>query len=307
MARVLSLALCLAAAQGTEGDWLSFPAPGGGALLLHRDCVHRADGAFHVESGEGGDVLWQDGHRQELEPCPHAPKRLGANASTRYYSDWAAYAQTTHSGGFGRMSSDWAVPARPTSTGPVPGMSSAYLFNGLEDSGGKPGTATFILQPVLTYGKSGCILDPLNFFHWHFISFLVTNAGRGYCGQRLRVEEGEQLRGIMSLDADGETWTVQSTRLSNNETSTYSAKLKGAKPDAAYLTLETMVNYGCNAFPASGSVTFAANSLAAAGGAEVRPSWEKRLPHTECNQQVSFGPDGAVTISWDAQSALLLA
>lgn len=244
---------------------------------------------------------------EAVPPCPHAPRRLNSTAARRaglaangYYSDWAAYAQTTHPDGFGYMASDWSVPKAPSSTGPVPGMSSSYLFNGLENSGGRVGTATFILQPVLSYGKSGCVVNPLNFFQWHLISFLVTNAGRAYCGARLSVQEGEQVRGVMRLGEDGQTWTVESMRLSNNQTSTYSIRMNQSKADTAYLTLETMINYSCKAFPASGSVTFARNLLADASGRSLEPTWAKKILHTECSQRVSFGADGSVTIAWDA-------
>merc|ERR1712232_35169 len=101
-------------------------------------------------------------------------------------------------------------------------MSSAYFFNGLEDGAGVHGKATYVLQPVLTYGKSGCIIDPVNFFQWHFVSFSVTGAGRAYCGKRLSVKEGESIRGIMKLEEDGKTWTTSSIRLNSNETSTQS-------------------------------------------------------------------------------------
>lgn len=257
---------------------------------MHRDCVHDAEEESHVEHG----------------PCPHAPyfERPTVNGTAaginepRYYSDWAVYAQYTDSGGFSFMSSDWTVPKAPTSTGPVPGMSSAYLFNGLEDSGGKAGTAQFILQPVLSYGKSGCIVNPANFFHWSLTSFHVTAAGRAYCGARLTVEEGEQLRGIMR--ADGDAWTIESTRLGRNETSRHTVSLAGKRAaDTAYVTLETMVNYGCDAFPASGSTTFTNIVLRDAQGEHVRPTWLPMVEHTECNQGVDvLGED--VTLRWDA-------
>ena len=54
-------------------------------------------------------------------------------------------------------------------TGPAPPLisSSIYLFNGLEDGGGVPGKASLILQPVLSYGKSGCLINPLHFGDWY--------------------------------------------------------------------------------------------------------------------------------------------
>ena len=36
------------------------------------------------------------------------------------------------------------------------------LVAGLEDGGGHHGASTLILQPVLQYGKSGCVLNPLS-------------------------------------------------------------------------------------------------------------------------------------------------
>lgn len=219
----------------------------------------------------------------------------------KYYSDWVAYAQTT--GDFGYMASDWVVPKAPKSTGPIPGLSSAYLFNGLEDGGGVHGASSYILQPVLSYGKSGCIIDPINFFQWHLISFSVTAAGRAYCGSRMAVKEGESVRGIMRLEKDGHTWTTLSVRLSTNETSTASTDLKDKQPNAAYLTLESMINYNCKAFPASGSIKFAANVLKDRSGKSIQPAWVKKLRHTECNQKVQISSDGSVTISWDTGSS----
>mmetsp|Transcript_101279 Transcript_101279/g.285537 ORF Transcript_101279/g.285537 Transcript_101279/m.285537 type:complete len:322 (+) Transcript_101279:74-1039(+) len=302
-------------AVSAEDEWLSFPSPGG-AWLVHKDCVHHLDADFHVESsGDGGDVLSHAGRRVELPQCRHAPRRPNALSprassgdveSPSYYSDWAAYAQYTHKGGLGYMSSDWTVPPAPESTGPVPGMSSTYFFNGLENSGGVPGIATFILQPVLSYGKSGCIVNPLNFFHWYLTSFHVTQAGRAYCGSRLPVEEGERLRGVMRLGQDNRTWTVESTRLVSNETSTYSVDLQGATADTAYLTLETMINYGCEAFPPSDSLAFSGNALADEAGEKVSPVWQRKVDHTECSQGVSIGSDGSVTITWDSHRALAI-
>mmetsp|Transcript_92050 Transcript_92050/g.204288 ORF Transcript_92050/g.204288 Transcript_92050/m.204288 type:complete len:335 (-) Transcript_92050:112-1116(-) len=303
-----------ASAGTSEDEWLSFPSPSG-VVRIHRDCVHHVEGVFHVANSAAGDTLSAESPSGEgvtatkvLSPCPHLPRRLNASAQITpqrlgYYSDWAAYAQSTHMEGFGLMSSEWTVPAAPASTGPIPGMSSAYLFNGLENSGGHSGTATFIMQPVLSYGKSGCILNPINFFQWHFISFLVTDAGRAYCGSRLSVEEGEQLRGSMRLGTDGRRWTIEAKRLKTNQTSTYSTDLGGKKANAAYATLETMVNYNCKAFPASGSTTFGKNVLADMAGRDVNTEWVKKVPHTECGQRVDVDESGNVKIAWNTVGA----
>lgn len=200
------------------------------------------------------------------------------------------------------MSSDWVVPAAPKSTGPVPGMSSVYFFNGLEDGGGVHGKASYVLQPVLTYGKSGCIIDPLEFFQWHFVSFSVTAAGRAYCGKRLSVKEGDKIRGIMQLENDKKTWTTSSIRLRDNQTSTQSTDLGESQPNAAYVVLETMVNYNCNTFPAGGKLTFDTNVLKDRTGGSIRPSWKQLLRHTECSQRVDIASDGSVTISWEPKT-----
>mmetsp|Transcript_57207 Transcript_57207/g.123780 ORF Transcript_57207/g.123780 Transcript_57207/m.123780 type:complete len:300 (+) Transcript_57207:63-962(+) len=286
--------------------WSPFPSQQG-VLWIHEDCIHRFKGHFSVETSALGDTVAHSGGREQLQPCAHEVRRANSTreAALHYYSDWAAYAQSTRPAGYGHMSSDWVVPAAPKSTGPIPGMSSAYLFNGLEDSGGEVGTASYILQPVLSYGKSGCIVDPLQFFQWHLTSFHVTKSGRAYCGARLHVEEGELVRGTMHLGEDGKTWQVEATRLKSNESSTYSVQLT-RKADAAYVTLETMINYGCDAFPASGSVTFSRNDLRDTSGGKVSPEWQKKILHTECGQRVELGSDGLVTIAWDANTTLLV-
>lgn len=304
-----TLLTCLSFADGLSseesGDWHPFPTASG-TWLVHQDCVHRMDADFHVESLPGRDRLSRSRAHdpEDILSCPHAPRWLNATRPN-YYSDWVAFAHYTFPSGFGYMSSDWTVPEPPKSTGPVSGMSSVYFFNGLEDSGGKPGTATYILQPVLSYGKSGCIIDPLLFFEWHLVSFYVTSAGRAYCGPRLAVKVGERVRGAMRLGDDGTTWTVESTRLESNQSSTHSVNLNGKIADTAYLTLETMVNYGCNAFPTGGSLTFANNKLADKAFHAVVPAWSKKVNHSECNQEVVASADGSVTISWDGASLLI--
>lgn len=295
------------ASAAKDEDWLAFPSKNG-ATLIHKDCVHHFDdNDFNVKVGHnGGDVLSQGQRQETLAPCPYAPRYQkfeqqvttnGLGESLRYYSDWVAYAYTT--GDFGYMSSEWVVPKAPTSHGPVPGMSSTYLFNGLEDGGGVHGNSSYILQPVLSYGKSGCIIDPINFFHWYLISFSVTGAGRAYCGKRIAVKEGERVKGEMQLENDGHTWSTISTRLSNNDKSVASTDLAGKQPNAAYLTLENMITYSCQAFPESGSITFENNILKDRSGNGLKPQWTSLLRHTECNQQVKINSDGSVSLTWD--------
>eukprot|EP00928_Gymnodinium_smaydae_P024533 TRINITY_DN19825_c0_g1_i1.p1 TRINITY_DN19825_c0_g1~~TRINITY_DN19825_c0_g1_i1.p1 ORF type:complete len:187 (+),score=30.99 TRINITY_DN19825_c0_g1_i1:53-562(+) len=118
--------------------------------FYHQDCIHQFGDDFHVEevAGSGSRVSFADGEALWMPPCPYAPRaaaeeeeaprngslRGSPSAPNGYYSDWAAYAQTVHSEGYGSMSSDWNVPAEPVSKGPAPPLieSSIYLFNGLE-------------------------------------------------------------------------------------------------------------------------------------------------------------------------------
>jgi hypothetical protein len=93
---------------------------------------------------------------------------------------------------------------------------SPRIFPGLEDT-----NRSFILQPVLQVtrsspsfvtpvsshdvcasyqvGRSGCVLDPLLYRHWHFTSYFVDSAGRAKCGAVLRVEEGDEVGDVAEL------------------------------------------------------------------------------------------------------------
>jgi len=219
--------------HSAAGWW---PMPNG--MMVHESCIHP----------------WEEAHLERLhEPCEFEPYPIanttGERGNKGYYSGWSVYAQTTHSAGFGNLSSAWNVPAKPTSRGPAPPLisSSIYLFNGLEDGGGVSGAASLILQPVLQYGKSGCVHNPLMYDDWYLTSYLVTGSGRAYCGDTLGpLREGEEVVGTMWLtDTIDETWTVESVVPSTGDISTKSASLgEGKTLDAAYLTLETMVIYG---------------------------------------------------------------
>ena len=200
----------------------------------HSSCVH------HVEDGE-----------VPSSPCPYSSRPLSVEDSGNltkkglgYYSSWVANAQYVHSKGFGNQYTEWNVPAAPKSFGPAPPLvaSSIYLFNGLEDGGGVRGQATVILQPVLSFGKSGCIL--FNTENWFLTSFVVNGAGRAVCGNKIGpLTEGEVVSGNMTLlDTDTNQWLVESSRLKTGEVS--SNTVSGMPLlDSAYLTLEAMVSH----------------------------------------------------------------
>jgi len=280
-------------------------------MYYHEDCIHQFDDAFHVQRhvGGGSSVSFNSGDREDLQlpPCEYAPRAspelMGSNRSLQadsgYYSAWSAYAKAARPEGFGYMSSKWRVPTAPTKRGPA-GQSSTYLFNGLEDGGGVTGASSLILQPVLQYGKSGCIINPLKWSNWWLTSYLVDGNGRAYCGARLGpLNEGEELVGEMTLtNKEDNTWRVDSTRLSTGEVSTHSTTLNSVVIDAAYATLEGMVIYNCQSYPNSGSCTFEENKLSDRDGNTVSPTWTKMTPKSECNQDVEIN-DNTITLKWD--------
>ena len=103
--------------------------------------------------------------------------------------DWSVYTET-----FGKeynyMTSSWEVPPIPQRN--QGGLSSVYLFNGLQDGNGVHGQSSLILQPVLLYGKSGCLPLAGDSHKWHLGSYLV-DGGRAHCGKHFVVQPGQVL------------------------------------------------------------------------------------------------------------------
>lgn len=285
---MLMLFVLFSTASVAAEEWLLMP----DGRYYHHSCVHRA-----------GEAL-----PHPLSPCPHRPRQnhwapsveIQSSDGSGYYSDWAVYAQIALKRGFSGMSSSFAVPPAPKSQGPA-GLSSVYLFNGLEDGGGQHGGASFILQPVLQYGKSGCVLDPLKWHSWHFIAFVVDGAGRAHCGETLQVNEGETLVGNMSLRATSDTqqtWEVLAHRPSTGEQSSRVVSLDKSKVvDAAYVTVEVMICYSCDAYPDTAQVTFSSNVLLDSAGRRVpiggATTWTPMARHTECGQLAVPATDGS--------------
>ncbi len=133
----------------------------------HASCVHHHGAGFHAERLPGGRT--RVAGTDTLPPCPfpaYDPVLTAAvEGPSQYYSDWSVYAQTAGAP-YTYMTSTWKVPPPPASRGPL-GLSSVYLFNGLEDGAGHHGNASLILQPVLLFGKSGCLLNPTQWGQWH--------------------------------------------------------------------------------------------------------------------------------------------
>jgi hypothetical protein len=135
---------------------------------------------------------------------------------------------------------------------------------------------------------------------WHLTSYLVDGNGRAHCGKRIKVHPGEEVFGGMELtDASTNTWTVTSTRLNNNDTSTFTASLGDKKIDAAYLTVEGMIIYGCSAYPSNDGVNFYNNTLKLGDGSSVSPSWVSEVRHSECDQHITVGENGDCKLNYD--------
>jgi len=299
----------LAVSLGDE--WL--PMPDG--MYYHHSCIHSFDTPFLTVVDEANFTTVQftgdETNNVRHPPCPFKPvsrSQYETPQNLQYYSDWAADAKYVHSpdsvGSIGGFTTQWRVPSPPTSSGPAPPLisSSIYLFNGLEDGAGHKGAASVILQPVLQYGKSGCLINPLLFKNWYFTSYSVNQAGRAYCGPRLGpLQVGEEVLGNMTLlDPSSNHWSVVSTRLKTGESSSQETILGiNTTIDAAYLTLEAMIIYNCKAYPSSGAVNFTRNTLISTDGTALQAGWAKDLRHTECKQDITLQASGDVSITWD--------
>ena len=162
------------------------------------------------------------------------------------------------------------------------------------------------MQPVLQYGKSGCLNNPLLWHEWHMTSYFVTGAGRAYCGKRLAVKTGQTVVGNMTKD--GDSWTVVSAVEGEGDaisTYTVSPSAISNAPTTAYLTLEGMLVYSCNTFPSSGAIRFFDNIVGSGQQKErVNSGWQAKIRHSECQQNVKIDGDGGVTVVWNNASTV---
>jgi len=229
------------------------------------------------------------------EPCPYKPL-------ASYYSDWTVYAQSVapDDSGFTYMSSTFTVPSIPLNHGPAK-QSSVYIFNGLEDGGGVHGKASVILQPVLQYGKSGCLLNPAKWSQWYISSYVVDGNGRAHCASTVPVEVGDVITGKMEKSASGNVWNVTTFAVGReDEASVNTVDMGDTILDAAYATMEGMVVYTCDTYPGEGRVEFTDNVLRA-GGKDLDIKWKEEVRHDECGQAVEVGEGGDVALVWDPE------
>lgn len=264
-----------------DDDWTLMP----DGRKYHKSCIHRHEENDEVESFS--------------TPCEYEPI---TTQNVGYYSDWSVYAKAVElKDHFSSLSSTWTVPPAPKSSGPA-GLSSVYYFPGLEDGSGTHGNASFILQPVLQYGKSGCVIDPLFYHQWHFSAYLVDGNGRAHCGPRMKVSPGEKIKGRIVQNPSTGEWTVEAVRLKTNETSSYTTKtLSDRVVDAAYMTLEGMIIYDCHAFPPGGEITFTDIQALSGMGNQVDLKWQGVIRHNECEQKVDLLSNGDIRLEYDSE------
>merc|ERR1712216_371298 len=125
--KAMRIILCLAFTTAVcSGTYHSMP----GGFDYHESCIHRMDDGASISE-----------HELSL-PCQYRPrpssssgKRSGStsgqrpgNSSVGYYSDWAAYAVSAHTQGWGGMTSEWEVPSAPVSRGPAPPLISSSIY-----------------------------------------------------------------------------------------------------------------------------------------------------------------------------------
>jgi hypothetical protein len=293
---------------------------------MHRSCFHSVPALeqiaplSHIESdaNHGDRLVFSDGSVKMLPRCPYAPqpqlkmKHTSSaarwNETSGYYSNWVAYAGYTHpTDDLASMTSTWTVPSAP----PQPGLlTTVFFFNGLQQ---QLHNTTAIYQPVLQFGYSGCG----GAFAWTMTAFVVTDAGRAYCGQMLSVRPGDVVRGNLTRTASsislslastsvststGDPWTITAEVLSQPQLPV--SRIAAVSPIPmrfACIVLEAIRMYSCPEYPASSPIVFQQNHLLVASGQELtHVPWNVTINHSECAQAVTIGagatPDVAISV-----------
>jgi len=171
--------------------------------------------------------------------------------------------------------------------------------------------STVKLQPILQWGKSGCLRNPEDWEAWNVISYL-TSGGRFHCGGRVPAKAGHR---VVTKIKESETvrgdWEVEaSTEEKHKELrSRYTLRLpKKDEIDAAYINIELLRLYSCKTYPGTPNghgVKFEHNRLKFGNFTEVPDiagGWVTHVPNKYCNQGVRIGAfSGDVELYWDAE------
>ena len=149
-------------------------------------------------------------------------------------SSWVAFAGHTIKEEYDSVTSTFVVPPAPHDPKYI---TTLFFFNGLQDQP-SGGGATYILQPVLQYGKSGCGGGG----YWSIAAFYVSASGRAYCGKTYKVHQGDVINANMTKSEDGQ-WTVVAEDVTNNQVSSYTAEQVTTPAIYACITMEGIVVY----------------------------------------------------------------
>jgi hypothetical protein len=238
---------------------------------LRAACVHEVPTGARVD--KQGVVTRLDGSRDIISFCapPQSSTRsttplegVGRVRSLSPTSDgWAEAELANASGGgwFSREGSNWDVPETPVGTY---GSSDVYFsFPGVQ-------SASFILQPVLSYGYASTYGGQF----WALASWRCNNGSDCTHSTAIDASAGDYLLGIVqsaSCSGGNCEWTVTTEDVTTATTTTLTVSDTDAYSLAVGGAIETYGLTACNQYPANGA--FYLSSFQDQNGHAVSPSW----------------------------------
>lgn len=237
-------------AELTE-NWSEMP----DGKFYHNSCIHNHGTEFHADrSNEGTHVVTENGS-EWMADCEHKPftKPVDTGFGKPFSGLSISTEQSSPEGRYAEFKSEWVVPPNPKDDGPG-NVTTIFLFNSLEDGGSKYTDSTVKLQPVLQWGQSACLKDPITAEAWNIITYL-TAGGRVHCGARVSAVAGHTVVGLMKeSEIKAGDWEVVAHTIESEKKvkSRYSLRLpKADVVDAAYIGIELEKLYTCNSYPAT--------------------------------------------------------
>ena len=251
----------------------------------HRSQVHLVEAGQLLRHAEGQlqvldstrNVVARLAAVTSLSAPPHAPA-LGTGWIT--YAGWSNGTGTPISS----FTTTWTVPRAPrTSSGQV-----IFLFNGIEPSDG-----SHILQPVLQWGVSAAGGGSF----WSIASWYVGSGGDALHTSLVRVNEGDVLVGVMTLDSrSGNSFTYTSSfqgRAGTSLTVQNNPELTWASQ-----TLEAYSVTTCSDYPATDTTPMTAINIRTGTNAPA-VHWSVTNRITDCGQKTVVALDGATNAEVD--------
>jgi hypothetical protein len=251
----------------------------------HRSRVHL------VEAGQS--LLHAEGQLQVVDSARNVVARLAAVTPLRaprhapaMGDGWITYAGWSNGTGtpISSFTTTWTVPRAPrTSSGQV-----IFLFNGIE-----PGDSSHILQPVLQWGVSAAGGGS----YWSIASWYVGSGGDALHTPLVRVNEGDVLVGVMTLDSrSGSSFNYTSSfqgRAGTSLTVQNNPELTWASQ-----TLEAYSVTKCSDYPATDTTPMTAINIRT-GTSTPAVSWSVTNRVTDCGQKTVVAVNGATNAEVD--------